>query len=170
MSVKRITKDEEAEVISMLEIDIHNLAEEWATHSNKYFKLGLKLAKAREIHFETKALQDLCFAKVADDCRTNPKAYGLEKVTEGAIQQAVIQDDGYQVAIEGTNAAKYNMDFYTFAVEAFEHRKKGLENIVTLRGQTYFADPVDKSGGQADKNFNRHAAMEKTKVKLKRRE
>lgn len=164
MTVKRREEDHD-EIENWISIDMGRLDKEWCEHSMRFFKLSLRLAKAREMHVEAKVLMDLCYAKTADRIRNDPDS----KKTENAIKETVQRSKEYQAAQEGVSSARENMDFYEAAVNAMEHRKRALENIVILRGQSYFADPKDRSGGEADKHFNREAAREKVKLKLKRR-
>lgn len=151
---------------SYIEIDMHDLARGWAEHSGRYFKLSLRLATARNDCSEAKINQDLCQAQMMDKIGSNPTKYSLTKTTDAAIKAAVVASKEYQAATERVNETKFAQDILQGGLDAMDHRKRALENIVTLRGQAYFADPVDNSGGEAERHLNREAALIKNKVKL----
>ena len=90
-----------------------------------------------------KAKQDLDIAKAEADknIRDDPEKYGINKVTETAIANAVLIEKGYKKAYSSFLETKYEADMAQAAVNAFEHRKSALENLVRLFGQQYFAGP-----------------------------
>lgn len=104
----------------------------------QYSKLSAKMRRELDM-----AKQELDIAKAEADrkIRESPEDYGLAKVTEASVSNAILNEDGYKDAYETYLSAKYESDMASGAVNAFEHRKSALENLVRLYGQQYFAGP-----------------------------
>ncbi len=64
------------------------------------------------------------------------------KVTEKVVQTAIITHEDYQDAVKKLTTARYETTMARAAVQAFEHKKAALENLVKLNGQQYFAAPL----------------------------
>jgi hypothetical protein len=124
-----------------IEIDESALDIEWLEQP----RLMLKYAKnAAEMQLDLdKAKQDLDIAKAEADkaIRENPERFGLEKVTEAAVSNAILISKDYKQAYQTYLDTKYEVDMARGAVNAFEQRKSALENLVRLHGQQYFAGP-----------------------------
>lgn len=84
---------------------------------------------------------DIKRAEVDKSIRENPDKYGIEKVTEGSIQSAILTDEGYQKSYQEFLDAKFESDMASNAVQSMNIRKEALENLVKLNGQQYFAGP-----------------------------
>src|SRR6185369_66865 len=80
------------------------------------------------------------------DIRERPSHYGIMKVTIDAVEAVITEEETYQQAKQDLIASEYKVDMLEAAVKALDHRKKALENLVYLHGQSYFAEPRDRSG------------------------
>ena len=84
---------------------------------------------------------DIVKAEIDLKIRSNPEKYGLEKVTEAAIQNTILTSKQYQEVNQTMLDVKYEAEMAKGAVRAMEQRKDALENLVRLHGQQYFAGP-----------------------------
>ena len=100
-------------------------------------------AKARQHEDELKQQLEVLEAKLAKDMRLEPEKFGLAKVTEAAIKEAVIAHDERQKLSSKIVEAKFEREILQYAVTAFEHRKKALENAVSLYLCGFYSQPKD---------------------------
>jgi hypothetical protein len=124
-----------------IEIDENSLDIEWLNQPSLMLKYTRHSARMRmELDL---AKQNLDIAKAESDkaIRGNPEKYGIEKVTEAVIANAILIHPKYQQAYTDYLTAKFEVDMAQGAVGAFEQRKSALENLVRLHGQQYFAGP-----------------------------
>ena len=126
---------------SILEIDQFNLDLEWKNQPIAYFDMATKLAEAKAELDICKTEFDVLKAKTSMDVRSNPDSYGLDKLTESTVSNAVITQPEYIATFEKIYVAKHRVDLHQAAVVALDHKKKALENLVSLHGQKYFAEP-----------------------------
>ncbi len=125
-----------------IRIDETALDVEWLRQADLMYRYAKHQAETRKEMDEAKERLDVVRAKVEMEIRNNPEAYGLSKVTEGAIQSTVILQPEYQQASQAYNDVKYENDVAIAAVRAIDQKKTALENLVKLLGASYFAGPV----------------------------
>lgn len=125
-----------------IQIDEHALDVEWLRQANLMYKYAKHQAQTKKEMDEAKERLDVGRAKIEMEIRNNPEAYGLSKVTEGAIQSAILLQPEYQKLVQEYNDAKYENDVAVAAVRAIDQKKTALENLVKLLGASYFAGPV----------------------------
>ena len=124
-----------------LEIDSEALDIEFLNQASLFMRYAKHSANMRKLVDEAKQNLDIVKAKTDSDIRKRPKAYGLEKVTDKAIDAAILIHRGYQRANQYFLNAKYEADMASSAVQAMNIRKESLENLAKLHGQSYFAGP-----------------------------
>ena len=129
---------------SIFEIDMHQLDREWVAQPRLYATHARKLAKAKQAEAETKAMLDVVRAELDLSIRKSPIDFDLEKPTEGSITATILVQKEYKTALNQYNAARYTVGLVQGVVDALDHRKKALENLVHLHGQNYFATPRAK--------------------------
>lgn len=130
------------------EIDQNRLDEECVSQPRLYMKYATELADAKFDYDEAKARFDVAKAEIQLDVRDNPEEFGLKKVTEATIEAAVIASEAYQTAQKKVNQCKHAVALLEAAVGAIDHKKRMLENLVTLHGQNYFSQPKPKGMGK----------------------
>lgn len=128
------------------QIDKFNLDQEWIDQPRLYFTYAERLAEAREKYERMVSQRDLVEAQLDRDIRKNPMDYGLEKITEPAVEKAVLLDKGRMKAHEAVVRAKYTVEVLAAKVTALDHRKKALENLVSLFLANYFSEPKPPKG------------------------
>lgn len=91
------------------------------------------------------------------------------KITEKVVQAAILTHLEHKTATQAVIDARYNTSIAKAAVQAFEHKKSALENLVRLHGQQYFAGPSVPQDLVEKKNLRDVERKEiNKKVKIKR--
>lgn len=107
---------------------------------------------------EAKRQLDVTEADLSRKVREMPGMYGLEKVTESAINAVVGQRSEYQTKLKELNGAKYESDLAQAVVSALECKKRTLTLLVELHGMGYFANPkVSPRGREAVEEMTKRA-------------
>ena len=143
---KKMTKDTSLD----LQIDENQLDTEWLGQSQRYFQYASKAADARRDFDAAKDELEVTKAEVDQSIRSDPAKFGLTKLTEATVASAVIIQEEYQKAQENVRQARYSHDVYQAAVSALDHRRKALENLVTLFMANYFSKPRAPKGAEDD--------------------
>ena len=117
---------------SLMSIDPNRLDQMWLEHTGRYMEMVQHAVDARINYEGLKDRLDVVKAQVDRNIRANPSAYGLEKVTEGAVGAAVLLSQPYMDAQAGVTEARKVQLLTQGAVDAMEHRKKALEEITQL--------------------------------------
>lgn len=150
------------ETFDFFEIDLERLDEEWVNQPKLYHEYSTKLTEAKEekewAEVQVEVTDDYrrsVRAKLDLKIRKNPVKFLTSKIklTETAISNRILIHPAYIKAKERVYEAKKalikanaSVSTYYSAVFALDHRKKALENCVTLFGQDYFASPRAKDG------------------------
>lgn len=149
------------------EIDLARLEEHWVEHPKLYQQYADMLAQAKKKQDEANRLFELAEADAKMTVRKNPAKYGVTKLTDGAVKEVYVKVRAYQDALLAVNKAKHRVDVLVAAINSLEHRKRALENLVTLFGQNYFSRPqVSKA---ANSKFLEDADHRKDKASVTRK-
>ena len=148
---------------AVVQIDEHNLDKECVKLPSDYLKYSHLAADAKRDLEDMKNKLEVIQAELAKDIRSNPENFGLEKVTEKAVDMTVLTLPRYQKALARMHTLKHNADLAQSVVWALEHKKRTLTLLVELFGMGYFSSPkISKQG--------KEAVMEKTMRRLRHRE
>ena len=147
-----------------LDMDVNQLDEMWLEQPRLYHKYAKKLANTRQQLEEEKAELELIKAEFDRDIRSNPGEFSLEKITETVVSNTIIIQEKYQSQLAQVGDLKHQVDIIQAVVTTLDHRKRALENLVSLHGQDYFSSP------RAKDNLSREAIeeLEKTAVRKRR--
>lgn len=129
-----------------LEIDVYNLLEEWQTQPGLFMSYAEESAEAQEVVDELKDKIDVKEAQVNLEIRNG--TYDLApsgKITESVVNALIVNDPEVQRLKKEYNTAKKEVTLLKKAEQAFEQRKKALENIVVLTGREQYAEPKDRT-------------------------
>jgi hypothetical protein len=149
-----------------MSIDPHQLDKEWLSQPNKYFRYAAKLADARTRLDEAKSSFDVVKAELDLAVRRDPSEFGLEKLTEKALEAVVVSQDLYGAAQNDVFMAKHEVEVLSAAVSALDHRKKALENMVTLHMANYYSTPRAKGESKESvEEFEKRAVRTRGKRK-----
>lgn len=124
------------------DIDPARLDEEWVKQPKLFYGYAKNLADARYEVDKLKAELDLVMAELDKSIRTDPGMFDIGKVTEGAVEKCILLQPDYQKTLAKLNKAKHEAGVLDAAVNALEHKKRGLEGLVQLHGQQYFSEPT----------------------------
>jgi len=131
-------------------IDKFELDEEWKKQPDLYFKWADLFAKASLLVDKIKDALEVRKAQIDKAVRANPKDFGIEKVTNEAINNIVILDDEYRKLSQELIQAKYEESVLGAVVKTMEHKKQALENIVKLFLNNYYAEPAIEAVKKAE--------------------
>ena len=124
-----------------LKIDVDSLDVEWADQPTLMIKYTKIAAEARMELDEAKENLGIVKAEIDLEIRRDPEKFDIVKVTESAIQSAIILEENYGKANSRCLKAAYELEMAQGAVRAMDQRKQALENLVRLHGLQYFAGP-----------------------------
>tara|TARA_R110002020_G_scaffold12409_5_gene45483 strand:+ start:3874 stop:4326 length:453 start_codon:yes stop_codon:yes gene_type:complete len=127
-----------------LDMDPNCLDEMWLEQPRLYHKYAKKLATAKQKLEEDKAELELCKAELDRDIRSNPSEFSLEKITENVVANTIITQEKFRALQAQMLDTKHQVDVLGVAVTTLDHRKRALENLVSLHGQDYFSSPRAK--------------------------
>lgn len=161
---KTHTEDER----SFIEIDPLALDREWVNQPRLYLQYSEELANAGREMDEAKSNLDITKADLEQQIRSDPDEFGLEKVTESAVNATMLTQPEYKSAMAALIDARHRRDILGAAVSALEHRKKALEKLVDLHLAGYFAAPRASAGSrEAAKEIEDRAVRRPLKQRVK---
>lgn len=165
MDTQEVIEDAE----SILEINQNELDREWVRQPWLYFRHAQEFADARQRLDEEKANLSIIRAEASLEIRTKPEAFNVTKLTEGVVKETLETVIEVQDAEKAVREAKHAVDIYQGLVTALDHKKRALESLVHLHGQSYFASP-QASGDDRDamEEVVSKAAHDRVRPKRKR--
>ncbi len=134
-SLSEVTTDFQLLIDEMrgeLSIDVYNLEGNCATHAESFFNVALWSSKIGLLCHKSELLVKEVKAEIANDVRTDPEKYGIVKLTESQVMEAI---DSSEIAQKARNLRAECTKLKTDAdslVQAFEHRRSMLNNEVQL--------------------------------------
>jgi len=152
-----------------VKIDPDALDVEWLRQSELMGIYGKHQAQTRNEMDNAKELIDVTKAKLDFAIRNDPEKYGLAKVTESAIQSAILLQEEYRENNEAYANARYENDVALSVVRAIEQKKTALENLVRLLQSSYFSGPKAPRDLSAEVLKEKERKNANQKVKIKRR-
>ena len=146
-----------------INIDRYNLEKECSENGGRVIYWGEQWAKAEAEKERAKKQLDEIRAELDIKIRKNPENYGLEKITEGAINSLIpLQKDYIRASDDCINARELAMKL-TMVKEAFIQRKDLLLGEIRLFLAGYYTSE-DKIGLDNEKSFQDRIRM-KRKIK-----
>lgn len=127
-----------------LEIDLLHLETELAEQPIQVEYWATEAANAQLEMDRLKDALAVCEADLSLDMRANPAKYGIAKVTEESIKASVAAHALREQAAEAYYKARHAYAICQGAVNALEHRKRALSNLVDLYLGNYFSSPNRK--------------------------
>lgn len=154
---------------SDVSIDPDALDTEWLEQPRLMIRYSQHLAEMRRDTEQAKTKLEVVRAELDKKIRTNPEAFDIAKITEGAINSTIITHEDYTEAQEEYLTAQYEMNMAQGAVRAVEGKKDALENLVRLYGQQYFAGPKVPRDISHEWEQKQQQQSSNKKVKIKRK-
>jgi hypothetical protein len=122
-------------------IDLHNLHKDWQNQPELYDKYGKKWAHAVKKRARLHERKKTKRAEIARSVRMSPESFGLDKLTEPAIDEIVRTDKEYIKIVDEMIDAQEEEDMLVVAKRTFEHRREALGGEGYLYGANYFSVP-----------------------------
>jgi len=141
------TKCPHEEGEDILAVDQYRLDSEWVRQSRIYNYYAERAADAKREADEAKSKLALIEAKLRLAIVSSPDEYGLAKTTEKVVDAAIVVQPECIDAARDMRDARYNADCIASLLTALDHKKKALENLVSLQARDYFSEP--KARGEA---------------------
>lgn len=168
MAKRKVQKDIDYDI---LQIDSDDLLAEWLKQPDLMGEYTRELADAKRHHNRAKAKFKLVCAELNLDIRKSPDTYGLAKITEDGITNAMIREDEYQESQTNVIEAEYRVDLLDGLVKSLLDKRKALEASVSLFGMDYFSEPrASKEVKEAMDEVEKRRIRSKGRMKKKWRE
>lgn len=150
-----------------IKIDPNNLEQEWVEHSSIYLYYAEAHAEAIDTRDRNKQNLELEHSKLDQKYRkTWDSKFPDTKMTEGGIKAVILQDPFYKKALALLNKANHNVNLMSVAKSAFEHKKRALENLVSLRISGFYSAPkapMNRQGGSTHKDHTKQLNRKRPK-------
>lgn len=164
-------KHESNEAVNENEIDfvtpdLNRLDEEWVKQPGLYFKHAEELAHLKAAKDRAKVELELAEAEAAQAIRSNPQAFGHEKITEGIVKELIPMQKKVKRAGVALIDAQEACDIAQAFVSALDQKKYALQDAVRLRLANYFSDPrVDEETGGKQNELSKKHAFKQSKAR-----
>ena len=169
-------KDLIKKAATILDIDKHNLDEEWVKQPRNVFEFTQALEDAKTQVDELKVEVDLCKEELKTATqgmelaiRKNPEKFKIGRITDKVVEAAAGISETRKAAMRKLRDAQLAMidaeheaGVLGAVCKGLENKKKALEDLVVLQGRSYFAEPRSpkEANGRMDeveKQANRKA-------------
>lgn len=136
------------------EIDDLRLPWEWNRQASLVYRYGEHLADCQRALDEARGRLELAKAEADAEIRRDPGKYGLEKITEKAVEAIVPTTEGYQAANRAVLDTRHDLDLARAACSALDHKKRALEKLVDLHLSGWYAEPRDPAGDNSREDLD----------------
>ncbi|MHA1363980.1 MAG: hypothetical protein ACTSP1_15825 [Candidatus Freyarchaeota archaeon] len=131
------------EIKERIPIDRYNLDEECRRQAILYSDVGELVSEAKAEARRKEQRLELVKAELDSKIRESPSNYGIEKVSNPAIEAAIIRSSEYQQALSDYIDARETADKLSVLQTAVEHRKSSLRDLVSLYIYEYYSGSHD---------------------------
>jgi len=144
-----------SEFRGQLSIDPDSLEQECVMQPLLFCQIGELAAEARSDAKKAKEHVEYVKAKLKGDMRTNPKTYGLDKVTDKAVEAAVQAHPDTQEALRDYIESNKAADAMSILQTSAEQRRAMLKNLVELIVHHYYnsGDVSSMKGRKSEQNM-----------------
>lgn len=157
-------------------INLSQLHIECKRQTGAYFRWAKRAVGAKSNADRLEMVKEVVEAQLQAKARKYPKKFGVQEgarggITEAAVKAAVYSHPDYVEARDQFLDAKEEAAILGKAETTMDHKKRMLELLVTLHGQSYFASPrIAKALLDAHKGkFNQERGDFRSIQKLKSR-
>lgn len=145
-------QDRLRELKARLPIDRTRLGEECAGQAVLFGEIGEFVSELKRDARTAKDFLDLERSRVRKGIRENPGGAGISKLTESALEDAVITHDDYRKALTAYTEAQYLADCANVLITAAEERKSMIKDAVTLYVHEWYSTKDDLAPQKVDLN------------------
>lgn len=119
----------------------HELDKEWINQPKLFCQYAEEAVEASFERDKAKEQLDLVKAEMDGQIRKNPTKFGLDKATDTAVANAIIQTEEYKKANSYFLDCLKKMRIMEVARESFDHKKRALEKLTDLFISGYWSEP-----------------------------
>lgn len=145
-------------------IDEFRLEDEWQGHSQMVLNAGVLVAEKQKDFDVAKDLFERTKADLDFEIRRDPTAYNIGKMTETAVQSAMILHPEYKIASGQVIKTRYELQQAQAIANSLEHRKRALSMLVELWMHDYYSDSSPKS--PSDVEFDKRAVRSRGRRRM----
>lgn len=128
-----------------IKIDERDLEHEWLEQPSLFLYYAEAHADAMHERDLAKSKADYTYAIMYSDVKKNWEKYFDSKPTEPAIKEYIISNPRFRKAEKLFLNAAHHVNAMLAAKTAFDHRKRALENLVSLRISGFHSEPRNKT-------------------------
>lgn len=129
---------------AVVEIDHNALDIEWIEHPKVFMEVSMELVDEKKKLKKLQMRKDIREADAMKEIKEDPEKFGLKaKPTIPEFKAAVDVHEDVLRARQKIIDQEHEVGMFQACVSALEHKKRGLESLVTLHGQQYFASPKE---------------------------
>ncbi len=118
-----------------LKINVRMIDVDMETHAEHYYNVSTLYARASFLTKKIKQYEKEQRGKKSLAIRKNPKKYGFEKVSEGAIDDLLSSDVTLLAIQDNVYEVEKLLDITEGLVTAYEHRRSMMNDITKLMGK-----------------------------------
>jgi len=152
-----------------IKINEHDLESEWLTQPSLMLYYSEAHAEALHARDTAKVQVDYTFAKIDADIRKNWEKFFDSKPTEGAIKSFILKSPKYKKAEHFLIDCAKEANLLAGIKTSFDHRKRALENIVSLRISGFHAEPKNKNSTGRISHREKTAGLNRKRKRVKSR-
>jgi hypothetical protein len=153
----------------IFEVDELTVGEHWHKHADVFADIAEQHAEAKLDLAELEAELEVCEATLDLKIRKDPEKFGIEKIAEAAVKARITIDKKVQELQAEIRQQEHRVNVLSGWIKSLENKRKAMENIVTLRGQSYYAEPrVSQEVVRAAKEQERRASKPKKSVRRRK--
>lgn len=157
-------KDLKADISSDLKINVNDLEKDWTEQASLYMYYSEAYADAIKIRDEDKNKLEIADAQLDFEIRRNWEKHFEKQPAETAIKNWVIMQEKHQKALAIYLESSHNANLLQGAKTALDHKRKALENLVSLLITGFHSAPkVSKHITQGE-----HLGLKKKTIPRKR--
>jgi len=159
-----------------ISVDINDLEAEWIEQPSLFLHYAEAHADAIHERDIQKSKMEYTYAKMYSMIKKNWEKFFDIKPTEPAIKEFITSHKKYKKAERAFINSTRDVNVLLSAKNAFEHRKRALENLVSLRITGYHSEPKnkysqlkEKGGRRAQKErLNKNGSRAKSRLTKKK--
>jgi hypothetical protein len=144
-----------------MKLDKYSLDDNAIEQPDIYRECSENWAKASLERDKAKESLEVVTARVSKAIRENPEKYGIEKVTDKAVQENLLLNEEYRKASKAVIQAQYNVNVLQSMKEAAEHRGRALRILSDLYSGSYFSATAGEKFKQSAVERGKEAMKEK---------
>ena len=154
----------------LFEIDKNNLDEEWVKFPARYYKAAKAHAEASDAYERACSKLKVVTAELDNAIRRNPKEFGLNKMTETALDRVLILQPRYVRVQDQMFRTKHDLNVCQAEVKTLDHLRYSLDGTTRLALSEYFSvdakprvPPEERK--RLDEVSRQHAFKDKHKIR-----